>query len=116
MPFLSQSTIRYVIILIFASSLFVTACQDQPTPPAAEPTPAATTASQAETDQLVMAEYVGEKSFEMLYPASWIYQLPRVGFLIFAGEETLNQAQPGPQMSVLRVPIAQVHGNAEGEL
>ena len=75
-----------------------------PPPPSATPAP------------LKMLQYNNEAAFDLLYPEGWTYYLPRPGMLLFGEEKTINQAQPGAMMTILRVEPPAVHGNAEGEL
>ncbi len=74
------------------------------------PPPTATSAP------LKMLQYSNEAAFDLLYPEGWTYYLPREGMLLFGEEKTINQAQPGAMMTILRITPSSVHGNAEGEL
>lgn len=119
MQFLTQPVARYLtLFLIILCGFSIAACQEKADSTESETAPPREEANTTESDpdQLVMAQYAGEGSIEILYPAAWTFHLPRVGLLMFATKETIELAEPGPLMTILRVSEGQVHGNAEGEL
>lgn len=107
------TTLRWVVYSAVICLIALSACQETPTPPAATMT---VTAAPTATTQLVMSIYEGPGSVDLLYPAEWKFLIPQTGLLVFGARETIDQAQPGPMMTVLRVSALSADEDAAGEL
>lgn len=107
-----------IISLCFIGTILVTTgCVDPPAPPT--PTQEVQQESVKETEnglEVRVHQYSNETAIDFQFSTDWIIEIPRQGIIAVGPQETVYGNKVGPFVSILRVPIGQVHGNLEGEL
>ena len=97
-------------ILCLAAALIISGCGSVPPPPSKitiEPNPIET--------EIRVHEYKNETAIDFRYSTDWTLVVPQFGFLVTGPSDVVIGDEPGPLVSVLRIPISEVHGNLEGE-
>lgn len=91
---------------VFVLIILLSACQSpEPLPPTPTPKP----------PPLEVFEFTESSELKLLYPSTWVADIPQQGILLFGEEHTVFGAEPGAMTAVLLIPPQRVHGDLQGE-
>lgn len=66
-------------------------------------------------NEIRVHEYKNETAIDFRYPTDWTVVVPQLGFLVTGPSNVVIGNDAGPLVTILRIPIPEVHGNLEGE-